>query len=75
LIPRARSAQMPRRGLADMLSLATALMDEAAKAGVPLVFLPTIARRMDEVIAQGHAHDDWTVLGADALGVWSRKEG
>jgi len=40
---------------------------EAARAGVPLAILPTIARRMDEVIAQGHAHDDWTVLGKDAL--------
>ena len=43
------------------------MQEEAAKAGVPLAILPTISRRMDEVIAQGHAHDDWTVLGKDAL--------
>jgi len=39
--------------------------EEAARAGVPLAVLPTIAKRMDEVIAQGHAHSDWTVLGKD----------
>ena len=43
------------------------MQEEAARAGVPLAVLPAIARRMDEVIAQGHAHDDWTVLGKDAL--------
>ena len=43
------------------------MQEEAAKAGVPLAILPAIAGRMDEVIAEGHAHDDWTVLGKDAL--------
>ncbi len=43
------------------------MQEEAAKAGVPLAILPTIAQRMDEVIAEGHSHDDWTVLGKDAL--------
>ncbi len=43
------------------------MQEEAAKAGVPLAIIPAIAKRMDEVIAKGHAHDDWTVLGKDAL--------
>jgi 3-hydroxyisobutyrate dehydrogenase len=43
------------------------MQEEAARAGVPLAVLPAIAQRMDEVIAQGHGHADWTVLGKDAL--------
>lgn len=43
------------------------MQEEAARAGVPLAVLPAIAQRMDEVIAQGHGHEDWTVLGKDAL--------
>lgn len=39
------------------------MLDEAARAQVPLAILPAIAARMDEVIAQGHGGDDWTVLG------------
>lgn len=37
--------------------------EEAARAGVSLAVLPTIGKRMDQVIAEGHAHSDWTVLG------------
>jgi len=43
------------------------MLEEAARAGVPLAVLPAIAARMDQVIAEGHASDDWTVLGKDAL--------
>lgn len=43
------------------------MIEEAERAGVPLAVLPAIAARMDEVIAQGHGHDDWTVLAKDAL--------
>lgn len=43
------------------------MLDEAARAGVSLSLLPAIAARMDEVIAQGHAHHDWSVLGKDSL--------
>jgi len=43
------------------------MLDEAKAKGVPLAVLPTIAARMDAVIAQGHAHDDWTVLAKDSL--------
>lgn len=42
------------------------LMIETA-AGRPLSALPSIAARMDELIAQGHAADDLSVLGKDAL--------
>lgn len=44
------------------------MQEEALRAGVKLEILPTIAARMDAVIAQGHAHSDWTVLAKDALG-------
>ena len=40
---------------------------EADHAGVPLAVLPAIAARMDEVIAEGFGHADWTVLAKDAL--------
>jgi 3-hydroxyisobutyrate dehydrogenase len=43
------------------------MMEEAARADVPLAVLPTIAARMDAVIAQGHGGDDWTVLAKDFL--------
>ncbi len=39
------------------------MLEEAARANVPLAVLPTIAARMDAVIAEGHGGDDWTVLG------------
>ena len=43
------------------------MLDEAKAKNVPLAVLPTIAARMDAVIAQGHGHDDWTVLAKDSL--------
>jgi 3-hydroxyisobutyrate dehydrogenase len=43
------------------------MLEEASRAGVPLTSLPAIATRMDEVIAQGHGHDDWIVIAKDAL--------
>lgn len=43
------------------------VLEAAERAGVPLAIVPSIAKRMDEVIAEGHAHHDWTVLGKDAL--------
>jgi 3-hydroxyisobutyrate dehydrogenase-like beta-hydroxyacid dehydrogenase len=42
------------------------LMMETA-GGRPLAALPGIASRMDDLIAQGHAADDLSVLGKDAL--------
>lgn len=43
------------------------MMEEAARAGLPLAILPAIATRMDAVIAEGHAKSDWTVVAKDAL--------
>ncbi len=39
------------------------MLEEAARANIPLAVLPAIAARMDQVLAEGHAHDDWTVIG------------
>lgn len=43
------------------------MLEEAAAHGRPLPLLPAIAARMDTLIAEGHAKDDWTVLGRDAV--------
>jgi 3-hydroxyisobutyrate dehydrogenase len=41
------------------------MQEEAARANLPLVMVPALARLMDEKIASGHGHDDWTVVGSD----------
>jgi 3-hydroxyisobutyrate dehydrogenase len=43
------------------------MLEHAAEVGRSLPVLPAIAARMDELIAQGHGKDDWTVLAKDAL--------
>ena len=43
------------------------MLEEAARAERPLSLLPSIAAKMDELIAAGHARSDWTVLAKDAL--------
>ncbi len=43
------------------------MMEEAARAGVSLAVLPSIARELERWIERGHGHDDWTVIGKDAL--------
>jgi len=44
------------------------LMLEAAEQGdSQLHVLPQIAKLMDEYIARGHGHDDWTVVAKDSL--------
>ena len=40
---------------------------EVDHAGIALVLIPAIAARMDAAIAQGHAHDDWTVIAKDFI--------
>jgi 3-hydroxyisobutyrate dehydrogenase len=35
---------------------------EIDRAGIALALVPAIAARMDAAIADGHAHDDWTVI-------------
>jgi 3-hydroxyisobutyrate dehydrogenase len=44
------------------------MVEEASRANLPLHVLPAIAKRMDELVKQGHGKDDWTVLAKDALG-------
>jgi 3-hydroxyisobutyrate dehydrogenase len=41
--------------------------EEAARAGLPLLMVTALAKLMDERIAQGHAHADWTVVGKDVV--------
>lgn len=43
------------------------MLDEASDAGVELAILPSIAARMDALIAEGHGKSDWSVLGKDFL--------
>jgi len=67
-----RGAKMARGDFSATFELAMArkdmrLMLEAAD-GQPMAVLPAIAKRMDDAIANGHAHED---LGAIAAGVIS----
>ena len=57
----------PSWGLGMARKDARLMLEEAARANVTLAVLPTIAARMDQVIAEGHARSDWTVLAKDAL--------
>jgi 3-hydroxyisobutyrate dehydrogenase len=43
------------------------MLEEAARAGVPLAVVPAIAAEMDRWIARGHGGDDWTVLARDSV--------
>ncbi len=43
------------------------MMEEATIAGKELTIIPSIANEMDKWIAKGHGHDDWTVIGKDAV--------
>jgi 3-hydroxyisobutyrate dehydrogenase len=44
------------------------MLSEAAAAGVGLSMLPSFAVLMDRRIAEGHAHEDWTVVAKDYVG-------
>lgn len=44
------------------------LMEAEAQGKVALALLPALAARMDDVIAQGLGHCDWTVIAKDYLG-------
>jgi 3-hydroxyisobutyrate dehydrogenase len=63
-----RDFASPSWGLAMARKDARLMQQEADLAGEALAVLPAIAARMDALIARGHGGDDWTVLGADALG-------
>lgn len=39
------------------------MIKAAEEGGLPLATIPAIAAEMDRWIAQGHGHDDWTVIG------------
>jgi len=67
----ARGQRMARGDFSPSFALAMArkdvrLMLEAAD-GKPLVALPALAKRMDEVIAAGHAEDDLAAIAAPVL--------
>jgi 3-hydroxyisobutyrate dehydrogenase len=42
------------------------LMLEAGE-GQPMLVLPSVAKRMDEAIAQGHGRDDLGVIAAEVV--------
>jgi 3-hydroxyisobutyrate dehydrogenase len=54
-------------GLAMARKDARLMLEETEGSAPPLRFLPAIAARMDELVAQGHGMDDWTVLAKDAV--------
>lgn len=43
------------------------MIEAAAKGNVQLEVVPAIAAVMDKWIASGHGHNDWTVIGKDAI--------
>jgi 3-hydroxyisobutyrate dehydrogenase len=43
------------------------VQEEVDRAGIALSILPSIAARMDTLIADGHGHADWTVLAREFL--------
>jgi 3-hydroxyisobutyrate dehydrogenase len=43
------------------------MIEAATAAGVPLTMLPSIAARMDAVIAEGHGAKDWTIIAKDVV--------
>ena len=61
----ARAYEQPSWELSMVRKDARLMQDEAARAGLPLVMVPALARLMDEKIDEGHAHDDWTVVAND----------
>jgi 3-hydroxyisobutyrate dehydrogenase len=57
--------EQPSWELAMARKDARLMQAEADLAGVALPLLPAIAARMDAVLAEGHAHHDWTVIAQD----------
>lgn len=43
------------------------MLEEAAKNNTTLSIIPGMATIMDSYIAQGHGHDDWTVIAKDSI--------
>jgi len=67
----ARGQKMARGDFSASFELTMARKDMRlmldAAGGEPLMVLPNIARRMDEAIARGHAHDDLGALAAELV--------
>ena len=60
-----RAYDQPSWELAMARKDARLMQDEVARAGLPLIMVPALVRLMDERIAEGHAHADWTVVAND----------
>jgi 3-hydroxyisobutyrate dehydrogenase len=60
-----RAYEQPSWELAMARKDARLMEEEAARAALPLIMVPALARLMDKKIEQGHAHADWTVVGND----------
>jgi 3-hydroxyisobutyrate dehydrogenase len=43
------------------------MIEQARKGNVKLMVIPAIASQMDQMIEQGHGHDDWTVIGKGSI--------
>jgi 3-hydroxyisobutyrate dehydrogenase len=60
-----RAYDQPSWELAMARKDARLMQEEAARAGLPLIMVPALAQLMDDKLAQGHAHADWTIVGSD----------
>lgn len=59
--------QPPSWELAMARKDARLMEEEAARAGLSMIMVPALAKLMDAKIAEGHGHDDWTVVGSDLV--------
>jgi 3-hydroxyisobutyrate dehydrogenase len=62
-----RAYDQPSWELAMARKDARLMEEEATRANLPLIMVPALAALMDEKIAGGHAHKDWTVVGSDLV--------
>lgn len=60
-----RAYDQPSWELAMARKDARLMQEEVDRAGLPLIMVPALAKLMDEKIAAGHGHADWTVVGED----------
>jgi 3-hydroxyisobutyrate dehydrogenase len=62
-----RAYEQPSWELAMARKDARLMQEQATRAGLPLIMVPALAALMDDKIAQGHGHADWTVVGNDLV--------
>jgi 3-hydroxyisobutyrate dehydrogenase len=62
-----RAYEQPSWELAMARKDARLMQEQAAEAGLPLIMVPALAKLMDDKIAQGLGHADWTVVGNDLV--------